>query len=152
MYRYCIPLSHLLRLLSRVAISGYGFSYQSLNISTPAWKAKTGLTLRCPSFTSNCSLTTVSLVNVKFLVWPYRSDSVISSSVSHVSNPSATKRSRYWLSPSRARIGAKAAIDAIWSASCENSRVSSAFTFGPNRLLSFPRLVSKSSQPLEEKG
>ena len=43
-------------------------------------------------------------------------DSLISSIVSQVSNPSATKRSRYWLGPSRARIGANAAIDVTQSA------------------------------------
>ena len=63
--RHCVPLSRPVRLLSRVAISGYGLSCNALNISTLAKKAKTGLTLRCPSFTSNSSLSTVSNVTAR---------------------------------------------------------------------------------------
>ena len=44
---------------------------------------------------------------------PYRSDSVMSSKVSQVSNPSAIKESRYWLRPSLARIGANAGIETV---------------------------------------
>lgn len=73
--------------------------------------AKNELTLRCPSFTSRSRLCTVRIATHRTQSESHRSDSVMSNSVSHVSKPSATNRSRYWLSPSRARIGANADME-----------------------------------------
>lgn len=62
----------------------------------------------------------------------------MSCSVSHVSKPSAIKLSRYSLSPSRVRIGAKGVIEAVGSESGGIPKIDSDSPVSPYRLLRLP--------------
>ena len=69
------------------------------------------LTLLWPSFTLSESLKTVSAMNLLHRSsFPYKSDSVMSRTVSQVSKPSSMKLFRYCARPSRDRIGSSSVM------------------------------------------